>query len=67
MLVSIFGDFIASLVGAGRVTKLLEEPEQGGSENVSVSSFDIRFDHVSFAYNNEEVLHDVPSLQSRAK
>lgn len=53
------GDFIASLVGAGRVTKLLEEPEQGGSENVSVSSFDIRFDHVSFAYNNEEVLHDV--------
>lgn len=44
------GDFIASLVGAGRVTKLLEEPEQGGSENVSVSSFDIRFDHVSFAY-----------------
>lgn len=53
------GDFIASLVGAGRVTKLLEEPEQGGSESVSVSSFDIRFDHVSFAYNNEEVLHDV--------
>ena len=41
------------------MTKLLEEPEQGGSENVSVSSFDIRFDHVSFAYNNEEVLHDV--------
>ena len=46
-------------MGAGRVTKLLEEPEQGGSESVSVSSFDIRFDHVSFAYNNEEVLHDV--------
>lgn len=52
------GDFIASLVGAGRVTKLLEEPEQNGRD-ISVDSFDIRFDDVSFAYNNEEVLHNV--------
>lgn len=53
------GDFIASLVGAGRVSALLAEPEQGGSEDITVDSFDIRFDHVRFAYNNEEVLHDV--------
>ena len=52
------GDFIASLVGAGRVTKLLEEPEQNGND-VSIGSFDIKFDNVSFAYNNEEVLHNV--------
>ena len=52
------GDFIASLVGAGRVTKLLEEPEQNGND-VSIGSFDIKFDDVSFAYNNEEVLHNV--------
>ena len=28
------GDFIASLVGAGRVSALLAEPEQGGSEDI---------------------------------
>lgn len=38
---------------------LLAEPEQGGSEDITVESYDIRFDHVRFAYNNEEVLHDV--------
>lgn len=35
------GDFIASLVGAGRVTKLLEEPEQNGRD-ISIHSFDIK-------------------------
>lgn len=53
------GDFIASLVGAGRVSALLAEPEQGGSEDLTVERFDIRFDHVRFAYNHEEVLRDV--------
>lgn len=53
------GDFIASLVGAGRVSALLAEPEQGGSEDITVDRFDIRFDQVRFAYNHEEVLHDV--------
>lgn len=53
------GDFIASLVGAGRVSALLVEPEQGGSEDIIVDRFDIRFDHVRFAYNHEEVLRDV--------
>lgn len=53
------GDFIASLVGADRVSKLLEEPEQNGRDDIAVDSFDIKFDNVSFAYNNEEVLHNV--------
>ena len=53
------GDFIASLVGAGRVSALLAEPEQGGSEEVKVERYDIRFDHVRFAYNQEDVLRDV--------
>ena len=52
------GDFIASLVGAGRVNALLLEEEQDG-EDVALSQFDITFDHVSFAYNEKEVLHDV--------
>lgn len=52
------GDFIASLVGAGRVNALLLEEEQEG-EDVALSQFDITFNHVSFAYNEKEVLHDV--------
>lgn len=53
------GDFIASLVGAGRVNALLLEEEQDGADDVAFSRFDITFDHVSFAYNEKEVLHDV--------
>lgn len=52
------GDFIASLVSAGRVKDLLEEKEQSG-EDKKVEKFDITFDRVNFAYNKKEVLHDV--------
>lgn len=52
------GDFIASLVSAGRVKDLLEEKEQSG-EDKKVVKFDITFDRVNFAYNKKEVLHDV--------
>lgn len=52
------GDFIASLVSAGRVDALLEEEEQDGADT-KLEQFDITFDHVSFAYNEKEVLHDV--------
>lgn len=61
------GDFIASLVGAGRVSALLAEPEQDGSEDITVDSFDINFDHVRFAYNNEEVLHDVSFMAKQGE
>lgn len=52
------GDFIASLVSAGRVKDLLEEKEQSG-EDKKIEKFDISFDRVNFAYNEKEVLHDV--------
>ena len=52
------GDFIASLVGAGRVNELFEEEEQDGLQ-ADLKHFDITFDNVSFAYNEKEVLHDV--------
>lgn len=52
------GDFIASLVGAGRVNELFEEEEQDGLQ-ADLKNFDITFDNVSFAYNEKEVLHDV--------
>ncbi len=52
------GDFIASLVSAGRVNELLAEQEQTGEGNAP-EQFDIEFDHVDFAYQEKKVLNDV--------
>ena len=53
------GVMISSLVSAGRIRDLMDYPEQQGDEALQPESFDISFDHVSFAYNEEDVLHDV--------
>lgn len=53
------GELIYSLVSAGRIRDLLDYPVQSGAENTEISQFDIVFDHVSFGYNNEDVIHDV--------
>ncbi len=53
------GVMISSLVSAGRIRDLMEYPEQQGDASWQPKSFDISFDHVSFAYNKKDVLHDV--------
>ena len=53
------GVMISSLVSAGRIRDLMDYPEQQGDEALHPESFDISFDHVSFAYNEKDVLHDV--------
>lgn len=53
------GVMISSLVSAGRIRDLMDYPEQQGDESLQPESFDISFDHVSFAYNKEDVLHDI--------
>ncbi len=53
------GELIYSLVSAKRIRDLLDYPEQSGNENADPARFDISFDHVSFGYNQEEVIHDV--------
>ncbi|HHV09899.1 MAG TPA: ABC transporter ATP-binding protein [Clostridiales bacterium] len=53
------GELIYSLVSAKRIRDLLDYPEQRGEEDVELSRYDITFDHVSFGYNQEEVIHDV--------
>lgn len=52
------GTLIFSLVSAKRVGDLLDYPEQQGEE-IQPTEFDICFDNVSFAYNQEDVLKDV--------
>lgn len=53
------GEFIASLVSTKRVGDLLKEVEQTGREDIAMSKFDITFDHVSFGYHQEDVIHDL--------
>lgn len=58
------GEFIFSLVSAGRIRKILEYPVQTGDKNIKLSSFDIQFDNVSFAYNKDDVIKDI-TFQAR--
>lgn len=53
------GELIYSLVSAKRIRDLLDYPEQKGREDVVLNQYDISFDHISFGYNQKEVLHDV--------
>lgn len=53
------GEMIYSLVSAKRIRDLLQVSEQEGQEEVKIEKFDITFNHVSFGYNQEDVIHDV--------
>jgi ATP-binding cassette subfamily B protein IrtB len=53
------GEVIFSFVSTKRIKNILDYPEQTGSRNLKIERFDIEFDHVSFAYHDENVINDV--------
>lgn len=60
------GELIYSLVSAKRIRDLLDYPEQTGQQDIQLSKqdiqlpqFDVTFEHVSFGYNQEDVIHNV--------
>lgn len=53
------GELIYSLISANRIGDLLDYPVQHGNEKAELPGYDITFDHVSFGYNQEDVIHDV--------
>lgn len=53
------GEMIYSLVSAKRIRDLLDGPEQQGQEDIQIGQYDITFDHVSFGYNQEDVILNV--------
>lgn len=60
------GELIYSLVSAKRIRDLLDYPEQTGQQDLQLSQqdiqlpqFDVTFEHVSFGYNQEDVIHNV--------
>ena len=53
-----FTEFRYFSIAGGRILSLMKEPEQSGSRQAPESG-DITFEHVSFAYQDEQVLHDI--------
>ena len=53
-----FTEFRYFSIAGGRILSLMNEPEMKG-ERQSPAAGDIRFEHVSFAYQDKEVLHDI--------
>ena len=56
-----FTEFRYFSIAGGRILTLMNEPEMKG-ERQSPAAGDIRFEHVSFAYQDKEVLHDITAL-----
>ena len=53
------GEFFYSIVSASRIREIQEYPAQTGNSNRKLNTFDITFEHVSFAYNTNPVVQDV--------
>ncbi|CCX62195.1 xenobiotic-transporting ATPase [Bacteroides sp. CAG:598] len=53
-----FTEFRYFSIAGGRILSLMNEPEMKGKRQ-SPAAGDIRFEHVSFAYQGKEVLHDI--------
>ena len=53
-----FMEFRYFSIAGGRILTLMNEPEMKGERQSPVAG-DIRFEHVSFAYHDKEVLHDI--------
>ncbi|SHN70491.1 ABC transporter ATP-binding protein [Desulfitobacterium chlororespirans] len=53
------GEFFYSLVSASRIREVCDFPVQQGEPEVRLDTYDITFEHVSFAYNEENVINDV--------
>ena len=53
-----FTEFRYYSIAGGRILTLMNEPEMKGEKQPPAEG-DIRFDHVSFRYQDKEVLHDI--------
>ena len=53
-----FAEFRYFSIAGGRILSLMNEPEMEGERQSPVAG-EIRFEHVSFAYLDKEVLHDI--------
>ena len=50
---------IHALVASQRIGEILDHPVQEGDGDVHPRAYDLEFDHVTFAYGEDDVIHDV--------
>ncbi len=53
------GDVIYSIVSANRIGDVLDTPEQTGEELDEPANYDVSFENVTFAYQEENIIKDV--------
>ncbi len=53
------GEFFYALVSASRIREIEDYPAQTGRSDIDLHHFDIHFDQVSFAYQEDEVIRKV--------
>lgn len=53
------GAIIHALVASQRIGEILDHPVQEGDGDVHPRAYDLEFDHVTFAYGEDDVIHDV--------
>lgn len=56
---ALIAEMFVSQVSADRMNEIYDTPTAEGSEHFAPEGHDIVFDHVSFSYDEKEVLHDV--------
>jgi ATP-binding cassette subfamily B protein len=59
VVMTLLSEFFYTLVSTRRMQTLREEASMTGDENVTLSDFTVELKNVSFAYNNEDVIHDL--------
>lgn len=55
----LIAEMFVSQISANRMNKIYETPLEGGIEKFTPQGHDIVFEHVSFGYEQNEVLHDI--------
>ncbi len=56
---ALIAEMFVSQVSADRIMEIYDTPVAGGAEKFEPMGYDIVFEHVSFSYDEKEVLHDV--------
>jgi ATP-binding cassette subfamily B protein len=59
VILTMLPEFFYTLTSTRRMQALREEKPMCGDEDVELSDFTVELKNVSFAYNNEDVIHDV--------
>ncbi|MDR1135904.1 MAG: ABC transporter ATP-binding protein/permease [Clostridiales Family XIII bacterium] len=65
VLLTLFPEFFYMLISTKRMQSLRKEALMTGDADVDLTDFTVELDHISFAYNDNDVIHDVSAVLSQ--